>query len=85
MPKSEALYFRTVCKDGGICVSTCCIESGDDLDPFFIGLGHGDWVGVDGSLTGAFFSLRPLPSQRREEEKFDLTHVILTTLFILGR
>jgi hypothetical protein len=55
MPKSEALYFRTVCKDGGFCASTCCIESGDDLDPFAIGFGHGDWVGVDGSLTGILF------------------------------
>lgn len=60
MPKSEALYSRTVCKDGGICASTCCTESGDDLDPFFIGFGRGEWVGVDGSLTGAFFSLRSL-------------------------
>jgi hypothetical protein len=55
MPKSEALYSRTVCKDGGMCASTCCIESGDDLDPFSIGFGRGDWVGVDGSLTDAFF------------------------------
>jgi hypothetical protein len=69
MPKSEASYSRTVCKDGGVCASICCIESGDDLDPFSAGFGRGVWVGVDGSLTGAyFFSLPSLACQGREEE-----------------
>ena len=32
-----------------------CIGSGDDLDPFLVGFGRWDWVGVDGCLTGIFF------------------------------
>ena len=48
VPKSEAFYFRTVCKDGGICASVCCIESGDDLGPFLVCFGLEVWVGADG-------------------------------------
>src|SRR4030081_1423092 len=48
-----------------------CIESGDDLGPFWIGLGRVNWVGGDGSLMGPFFSLRSSwLVQGREEENF---------------
>lgn len=39
-----------------VTITGYCIGSGDDLDPFFVGFGHEDWVGVGGSLTGAFLS-----------------------------
>jgi len=50
--KSEAFYSRTVCKDGGACT---VIENGDDLDPFPVGLGRGDWGCGGGRLTGNIF------------------------------
>jgi len=55
MPKSETSSSRTVRKDGGTGASSGCIESGDDLGPFHHDFGLGDWVGVDGRLTGASF------------------------------
>ena len=68
-PKSEAFCSRTVCKDGVVQLAVQCIGSGDDLDPFLVGFGCRDWVGVDRCLTGEyFFSLRSRLARGREEE-----------------
>jgi hypothetical protein len=54
VPKSEAFTLELSAR---MAVRACafCIESGDDLGPFFIGFGRVNWVGGDGSLMGPFF------------------------------
>lgn len=44
------------CPQGWRCaLAAYCIESGDDLGPFYVGFGRVDWVGVDGLLMGHLF------------------------------
>jgi hypothetical protein len=63
MPKSEAFTLKLSVRMA-VRFRAHCIESGDDLGPFCVGFGRVDWVGVDGRLTGTFFSLRSLAGPR---------------------
>ncbi len=74
MPKSEAFTLELSARMA-VLRKLHCIESGDDLGPVCVGFGRADWVGVDGRLTGPFFSsLRSLGSYKDVKKKIFNLH-----------
>ena len=66
-PKSEAFPLELSARMA-VRAFVHCIERCDDLGPFCVGFGRVDWVGVDGRLTGYFFSLLSSTCRSCEEE-----------------